>query len=51
MMSVEILKIFGVFLMILILVFAGKLWVGASKLENEIEAESRDQKEDEIRGM
>ena len=48
MMSVLILKVFGIFLMVFILVFAGKLWVNISEMEKEIEAEKRDPGEDEI---
>ncbi len=48
MMAVFILRIFGLFLIIFILVFAGKLWVGLSKMEKEIAAEEGDPGKDEI---
>jgi len=50
-MSVAILKFFGFFLMLFIAVFAVKLWGGATELEKEIEAEHRDIREDETRGV
>ena len=40
-MSVFILKILGILIIFAILAFAGKLWVNASRLEKEIEAEAR----------
>ena len=50
-MSVIILKFFGFILMVFIAVFAAKLWLSASKLEKEIEAEQRNIRQDETCGM
>ena len=47
-MSILILRIFGLFLMIFISVFAFRLWLGITKMEKKIEAEKRDSGEDEI---
>ena len=50
-MSVMILKFFGFILMVFIAVFAAKLWLSASQLEKEINAEIRDIKQDETRSV
>ena len=47
-MSIHILRLFGLFLMVFISVFAFKLYVSLTRLEAEIEAEQRDPGEDEI---
>ena len=41
-MSIFIIKIIGVLIISAVLAFAGKLWVSASRLEKEIEAESEE---------
>ena len=44
-MSIFILKTIGVLIIFAVLGFAGKLWVSASRLEKEIEAESEESTE------
>ncbi len=47
-MTVFVIRIFGLFLIVFILVFTGKLWVSLSKMEKEIAAEKGDPGKDEI---